>query len=183
MSRRRANVVPALVDFPITRPADRAPFPWRAAALAAAAVAAVELVLLVLVGGTLLAKPDATPRKAAATTPAPTAATPATPAKAAKAPAATLSRGKVSVMILNGNGRTGAASAAAARVKGRGYRVGTVGNAPRQDYPRSLVMYRRGFAGEGARLAKDLGITVVGPLDGMRPRQLKGAHAVVVLGG
>ena len=37
----------------------------------------------------------------------------------------------------------------ASRVHGRGYRIGVVGNAPSHDYPRSLVMYRRGFEGEG----------------------------------
>lgn len=172
-----------MVDFPVSHSSSGDPFPWRAAAIAAAAIASVELVLLVLVGGTLIVKPDTGPRKARleAAAPAPTPA--ATPKPAAKPPAAKLPRGKVAVMILNGNGRTGAASSAAARVKDRGYRVGTVTNAPRQDYPRSLVMYRTGYAGEGTRLARDLGITVVGPLDGMRPGQLRGAHAVVILGG
>ncbi len=183
MSRPRANLFCALVDYPLTRPTDGEPFPWRAAALVASAVAAVELILLVLVGGTLIAKPDAAPRQAKAAAAASSEGTPAAkkepPAKAA--PAA-LPRRKVSVMVLNGNGRTGAASAAAARVKGRGYRIGTVGNAPRQDYPRSIVMYRKGFAAEGERLARDLRIALVGPLDGMRPGQLKGAHAVLILG-
>ena len=58
-----------------------------------------------------------------------------------------------------------------------------VGNAPRHDYPRSLVMYRPGFEGEGRRLAHDLGVTLVGPLDGVKPAQLHGAHAVFILGG
>ena len=44
-------------------------------------------------------------------------------------------------------------------------------------------MYRPGFAAEGRRLARDLGVGVVGPLDGMRPAQLHGAHAVLILGG
>jgi hypothetical protein len=44
-------------------------------------------------------------------------------------------------------------------------------------------MYRRGFEGEGRRLARDLGIKVVGPLDGMKPAQLHGAQAVLILGG
>jgi hypothetical protein len=68
-------------------------------------------------------------------------------------------------------------------VKADGYRISSVGNAGQQNYPQSIVMYRTGFAGEGARLARDLGIKVVGPLDGMRARQLAGAHAVVILGG
>ena len=95
---------------------------------------------------------------------------------------ASLPRGKTKVVVLNGNGRTGAAGEAADRVRARGYRIGVVGNADRSDYARSLVMYRGGFRGEAERLARDLGIRVVAPLDGMRPRELRGAHAVVVLG-
>jgi len=53
-------------------------------------------------------------------------------------------------MVLNGNGRTGAAAVAASRVQARGYRIGEVTNAPRL-VPRSIVMYRPGFAGEGKR--------------------------------
>jgi hypothetical protein len=43
-------------------------------------------------------------------------------------------------------------------------------------------MYRAGFAPEALRLARDLGIRMVGPLDGIRSGQLGGAHAVVVVG-
>ncbi len=102
--------------------------------------------------------------------------------KAKTAAAAELPRRKVSVLVLNGNGRQGAAAATASRVSGRGYRIGGVANAPRTDFTRTLVMYRRGFEGEGRRLARDLGIGIVGPLDGMRPPQLHGAQAVVVVG-
>jgi hypothetical protein len=158
--------------------------PWRTATVLIAAVAAVELVLLVVVGGALLAKPE--PKGAAARTNAAVAAQvtkPVTRARATKATPAELPRREVRVVVLNGNGRQGAAAAAAARVSGRGYRIGVVANAPRHDYPRSLVMYRRGFEGEARRLARDLGIQLVGPLDGMRPAQLHGAHAVFILGG
>ena len=44
-------------------------------------------------------------------------------------------------------------------------------------------MYRSGFAAEGKRIAKDLGIKVVGPLDGMKRSQLLGAHVAVIIGG
>ena len=40
-------------------------------------------------------------------------------------------------------------------------------NAHRQDYATSVVMYRPGFRAEGLRLASDLGVKVVGPLDGI----------------
>lgn len=154
--------------------------PWRTATVLIAAVAAIELVLLIVIGGALLAKPDPVGRRATAKAPAVTAKKHVAPA--ARVVPAELPRRKVRVVVLNGNGRQGAAAAAASRVSGRGYRLGTVGNAPRQDYPQSIVMYRRGFEGEGRRLARDLGVKVVGPLDGMRPGQLHGAHAVFILG-
>lgn len=159
--------------------------PWRTATVLIAAVAAVELVLLVVVAGALLAKPEPARGAAQKAKAAPVAGTAkaATLTSATKAPPAELSRRKVRVVVLNGNGRQGAAAAAAARVSGRGYRIGVVGNAPRHDYPRSLVMYRPGFEGEGRRLARDLGVTLVGPLDGVKPAQLHGAHAVFILGG
>ena len=159
--------------------------PWRTATLVVAAVAAVELVLLVVIGGALLARsepaaPAAKTRAAkvvAAKTSAPKAA-----ARRDVAAQAGLPRRKVKVVVLNGNGRTGAAAAAASRVSHRGYRLGVVGNAPSHDYPRSIVMYRTGFAAEGRRLARDLGVPIVSPLDGIRQRQLSGAHAVLILG-
>jgi hypothetical protein len=162
--------------------------PWRAAALVVAAIAAVELVLLVMVGGALLAKPTtastswtAAPAKAAAVKRA-TKPRPA-PAKPKTAAVAQLPRRKVTVVVLNGNGRRGAAATAASRVSTRGYRVGLVANAPSHDYATSLVMYRPGFQGEGRRLARDLGVKVVSPLDGVKPSQLHGAQAVLILGG
>ena len=157
--------------------------PWRTATVLIAVVAAVELVLLVVVVGALLAKPEPAARRAAPkTAAAATARTTAPAARPAKAVVAELPRRKVRVVVLNGNGRQGAAAVAADRISSRGYRIGVVGNAPRHDYPSSLVMYRRGFEGEGRRLARDLGVGVVGPLDGMRPAQLDGAHAVFILG-
>ena len=96
--------------------------------------------------------------------------------------AAKLPRTKVRVLVLNGNGRQGAAAVAAARVHGRGYKIGGVANAPSSDFGRSIVMYRPGFVGEGKRLGRDLGVTTVTPLDGIRVRQLHGAHLVFILG-
>jgi hypothetical protein len=43
-------------------------------------------------------------------------------------------------------------------------------------------MYRAGRRPEAKRLAAELGVTLVGPLDGLTPRQLQGAQLVVVLG-
>ena len=158
--------------------------PWRTATLVVAGIAAVELALLVMIGGALLAKPEPAGRKAA-----PVSATVArhtakgAPTHPAKAAPAELPRRKVTVLVLNGNGRQGAAASAASRVRRRGYRIGLVANAPSHDYVTSLVMYRRGFEGEARRLAQDLGVKVVSPLDGVRPGELHGAQAVLILGG
>jgi hypothetical protein len=93
----------------------------------------------------------------------------------------TLSRRQTSVLILNGNGISGAAAAEASRARARGYQVAGTANAPRT-YGRTVVMYRAGHRPEAKRLAADMGVTLVGPLDGLRPRQLQGAQLVVVLG-
>ena len=85
-------------------------------------------------------------------------------------------------MVLNGNGQAGAASTAARQLRARGYLIGDVGDASRMDYSRTLVMYRRGYAAEGLRLAHDLHLRIVSPLDGMRPAQLMGAHLVLIVG-
>jgi hypothetical protein len=179
------------VDHPIHLDrVDVAVRPWRTATLVVAGIAAVELVLLVMLGGALLAKPEPKTQRAAPKAVATKAAAAAPVEKqhvqqtVARRPVrAELPRRKVEVVVLNGNGRQGAAAAAASRVQGRGYRIGLVGNAPSHTYASSLVMYRRGFEGEARRLARDLGVKVVGPLDGMRPAQLQGAHAVLILGG
>lgn len=161
--------------------------PWRTAAYVAGAVALVELLLLLAIGGGALVTSLSGRIQLAAqetvSAPAPTVTRRATTRpKPAKAAVATRPRGKTVVLVLNGNGRTGAAAAAASRVRARGYPVGAVGNASRSDYARSIVMYRPGFAGEGARLARDLRVRTVGPLDGMRASALGRAHVVLILG-
>jgi hypothetical protein len=176
------------VDYPLHH-ADPIVRPWRTATFVAVAVAAVELLLLIVVGGALLAKPEGGTKRTAAARPAAHGAKvkaarsqAAGAARAKPTVAAELPRRKVSVLVLNGNGRQGAAAFTATRVSRRGYRIGGVANAPRTDFTRTLVMYRRGFEGEGRRLARDLGIRIVGPLDGMRAAQLHGSQAVVVVG-
>lgn len=145
-------------------------------------VVALQLVLLLAAAGTILGRSqnDALTVSAKAVTKESKAAPAKAPAK--PVPAAALPRRKVGVLVLNGNGRTGAAGAAASRVSGRGYKVRAVGNAPTTDYVHSIVMYRPGFKAEGARLARDLGVPIVGPLDGIRPTQMRGAHTVLILG-
>ncbi len=174
------------MDHPLRLAATRLPArSWRTAALLAAGVAAVELVLLVAAGAALLAGSGSSGRATAATT-APRAARPM-PAtsrsrRGKRHAVAPLARRRVGVVVLNGNGRQGAAAAAARRVRRHGYRIRSVGNAARMDYGRSIVMFRPGFEAEGRRLAHDLGVRLVGPLDGLRPPQLHGAQAVFIVG-
>jgi hypothetical protein len=164
--------------------------PWRRAAVVAGCVAALELLLLaggavyLLRGGdgdaapterqaAAVAKPPADAKRAAAQAPA---------RRAEPAATAQLARGETSVLVLNGNGRSGAAAAEATRIQRRGYLVSGTGNAPRTDFARTTVMYRPGYRGEGVRLARDLGVRTAGPLDGLRPRDLLGAHVAVIVG-
>ncbi len=173
------------MDHPLAAP-DALVRPWRLAAYIAGAVAVAELLLLLVIGGgalieTVSHRVQLEARERALAPPErksqPAAARKQTPVAPAKTP-----RDKTVVMVLNGNGRTGAAASAASRVRSRGYRVGTVGNASSTDFSRSLVMYKPGFAGEARRLAKDLRVKQVGPLDGIRARDLGRAQVVFILG-
>jgi hypothetical protein len=168
------------VEHPALAPAR----PWRSAALLAAAVAVVELVLLVVVGLAFLAKPLAGQAEEAAKAPAAEAKTSpaAAPAKPGE-PVAKLSRRETSVLVLNGNGRAGAAGNAAGVVRGLHYLLAGTGNAPRTNFARSLVMYRPGLRGEALRLARDVRVKQVAPLDGMRASDLQGAHLALIVGG
>ncbi len=151
--------------------------PWRTIAVVAAGIATLELLGLVIVGVALIARPVMHRAQAEAK------AAPAKhrPVKVRARPL--LPRGSVSVTVLNGSGVSGAAAAQASRVRARGYLVGDVGNAPRSGYGRSVVMYRAGRRPEALRLARDLRIRLVSPLDGLRPRDLLGAQVAVVVGG
>jgi hypothetical protein len=173
------------VDTPLTAP-DALIRPWRTATLVASLVAAVELVLLLGAGFLLLAKPlaHAMQKHAAATAFAPTkkhAATPARPKLAAIAQPKLL-RSQTGVFVFNGNGRAGAASTEATKLSNLNYLVPGKGNAKRQDYATTVVMFRKGFQPEAVRLARDLHVKIVGPLDGLKPSALRGAQLAIVLG-
>ena len=73
-------------------------------------------------------------------------------------------------------------ASAASLVQARGYPAPVVGNAPRTGYARTLVMYAPRFRAEAIRFQRDLNLSVVAPLDGMTPKELKGAHLVEILG-
>jgi LytR cell envelope-related transcriptional attenuator len=175
------------VDAPLTPP-DALIRPWRLATLAASLIAGIELVLLIVLAFVLLAKPLSRAiqhhASAVATAPAKTHAThvvrkviKTTPPTQPK-----LARSAVHVLVLNGNGRAGAAHVEASRLQSLGYRIGGATNAKRSDYATTVVMYRPGFSGEGHRLARDLHVAAVGPLDGIKATALHGSQAVVVVG-
>jgi LytR cell envelope-related transcriptional attenuator len=161
---------------------------WRTAALIAAAVAAIELRLLAFLA--LAAAGDFFSGQVEKATD-PTTVTRAAVAREQQRAAGgkrnrvkpPLPRGDTSVLVLNGNGVTGAASIQAQLVQAKRYRITGTGDAPHTDFPRSVVMYRPGFAREARRLARDFRVTTVTPLDGLRPRDLQGAHLTLIVGG
>ena len=163
--------------------------PWRSAAFVAATVAAVELAILLVIGIVLFGKFFAGEVERATD---PVTVARAAVEREAKTHAAggggtgaepLLARRKTSVLVLNGNGVAGAASVAADRVRSRNYVVAGTGDAPRTSFSHSVIMYRPGFEGEAKRLGRELGVRRVAPLDGIRIRDLQGAHAALVVGG
>ena len=154
---------------------------WRTRALVAATVAALELAVLVAIAVVVLAPALLGGVEEAVRTHELAPAT-ATPAPKPNAAPPMLERTETSVLVLNGNGVSGAAAATATRVRGLSYVVTGVGNATRADYAKTMVMYRGDHRREAQRLAKDLGVRLVGPLDGLRAKELMGAHLAVILG-
>lgn len=151
---------------------------WRTRALVAATLAAIELAVLVAIAVIALTPSVLGGVEQAVRTHE--MAPPAEPKREAERPL--LDRAATSVVVLNGNGIAGAAREMAGQVRALTYVVASVGNAPRADYGKSMVMYRGDHRREARRLAKDLGLKRVGPLDGLRASDLMGAHLAVVLG-
>jgi LytR cell envelope-related transcriptional attenuator len=173
------------VEFPVTLPSSP---DWRRAALAAAVLAAVELVVLVIlaVGAFGLPFAEERRREALASSGAQTGHRDSGVASADSGrkgvPTPRQTRSETSVVVLNGNGITGAADLAAAPVRKQQYILTATGNAPRSDFRRTLVMYRPGFEGEAHRLARDVGAERVAPLDGLRGADLLGAQLALIVG-
>ena len=175
-------------------PAPDLAYRWRTRTMVVSAVAGVELVALIAVGVLVLGKgwfqhartATATRHSSAATThhaPATHTTRPTTTVE--KTPAAAkpmLSRARTSVLVLNGNGQNGAAGDEATTLRGHGYAIKAVGNATRNDYAASIVMYRPGLQREAQRLARDAGIPIVSALDGLQPSQLHGAELALIVG-
>ena len=171
------------MDAPFDAP-DALVRPWRRATIVASLIAALELVALLVAGFALLAKPLAhtVKRQAEARAFAPPKAVKRVQPRVVVHRAPKLTRFQTHVLVLNGNGRSGAASATASRLSDVGYSISGTGNAPRADYASTVVMYRRGYGPEAQRLARDMHLKVVGPLDGLKPKQLGGAQIAIVLG-
>jgi hypothetical protein len=153
--------------------------PWRTAAVVASGVAAVELLALIVTATFLLGHSVTSHGSAAA---AMVKASSTKPAATKPAQHAVLPRTRTRVIVLNGNGQAGAAASEAAAIRSRGYRISAVGNAPQSTHGPTLVMYRPGYAGEGRRLGRDTGISIVTALNGLRPSSLQRAQLVIVLG-
>jgi uncharacterized protein (UPF0333 family) len=165
--------------------------PWRSTALVASGVAALELLVLVVLAFAIIVKPlltedspasAASAKKAAAKATTASAKTPAAAAAPAKSTHPPLARTKTRVLVLNGNGQSGAASEKAAWIMTRGYPIAATANAPRSDFARSLVMFTAGHEAEARRFGKDFNVSRVIPLDGLKRRNLQGAAVVLVIG-
>jgi len=156
----------------ISAPAVRPPR-WRTAAIVVSGIVAFPVLLLLIIFGGVLSKSSSADAKSGA------------PKKhavgRAEPKSATLARTQTRVLVLNGNGITGAAAAESDSLRARGYKISGTGNAA-PSYGQSVVLYRPGRFPEAKRLAADEGIPLVGPLDGITLRELHGAQLVVVLG-
>jgi hypothetical protein len=166
------------------------PQPWRAAAMIAIAVAAVELFILLLIAFVFGAKAFTNHTEAATVAAikrevpgASSEAKDKQPASGKTEKSGPLPRAKTTVIVLNGNGIPGAASVSADRVHSLHYIITATGNAPRTDFPRSVVMFRPGFKAAAVRLARDMHVKRVAPLDGMTKGDLQGAQVALIIGG
>ena len=154
---------------------------WRTATLVASGVAAVELLILLAIGIPMLAHSVSSHVRTAAEQKV-FAPVVAQKQQDQKDTTKLRPRGRTAIVVLNGNGESGAAAEEGRKVHRLGYRIAGVGNANRSDYAHTIVMYRPGRRDEAQRLAKDVHAKVVAPLDGMRLRDMMGAHVALVLG-
>jgi LytR cell envelope-related transcriptional attenuator len=150
-------------------PLDRL-FPWRTAALAAGLLLGAAL----LAGGglALFHERGATPSESR-----PGRVSESTPRTTPLRP-----RSRISVLVLNGNGISGAAGGEATTVLARGYRHAIPTDAPSPDYARSVVLFRPGWQQEAGRLARDARIPAVAPLDGRVAPAYAHVPLVLILG-
>jgi hypothetical protein len=91
-------------------------------------------------------------------------------------------RSAIAVLVLNGDGMNGSAGAVANRLLADRYREASPTDAQVTTYARSLVLFRRGWAGEAERLGRDLHIRAVAALDGPVPPGGARYPLVVIVG-
>lgn len=98
-------------------------------------------------------------------------------------PPAIQDRAAYTVAVLNASGTPGAGrDRIAPKVETAGYRVGVIGDAGRQDIRKSVVMWRPGKQAVAQNVAKDLGISLAPPLDGVAASRIGDADVVVIVG-
>ena len=141
------------------------PFPWRTLALAASVVA--------LGAGSVVALVDRPPA---------TGAQPGSRQSHGPALPPLRPRSRISVLVLNGNGLSGAAGTKSAVILSWGYQHAIPSDAAQLDYARSVVLFRPGWQREAERLAKDAGIRAVATLDGRVAPAYAHVPLVVILG-
>jgi hypothetical protein len=91
-------------------------------------------------------------------------------------------RSRISVLVLNGNGVSGAAGTAATAILAHGYRHAIPTDAPAARYIRSLVLFRPGWSREAHRLGRDSRIATVAPLDGRVAPAYSHVPLILILG-
>lgn len=170
------------------RRAGRAAAYWLLLLAGAAVVAGViALVATALQPQVTTARLDA--RNARATAPAEPGSTGkgGAPAKAAErgrtaTPAVPPAR-ETPVVVWNGFGGQGAATAVADRARAAGYPVVGVRDAPRRSYRTTYVLFVPGREAAAKALAGKLGLgdAAVRPLDGIRPAAIRPAQLLVIL--
>jgi hypothetical protein len=161
---------------------------WRPTALAAFAIAilTLQLGIVTTIAATLLTRPGAraTPVFLPPTVTrtifvqSPSAPLPPVARKPVRQVAP---RAQTPVLVLNGNGISGAAARAAEIVRARGYPVTATADAP-TTYPRSVVMYKHGFRREAERLGSDLNLRTLQLLDPLAVPGGTRAQLVVIVG-
>jgi len=143
--------------------------PWRLVTLAASALTLAVLAALVLTHRPGQTRSQTAPGHVPKAHPAP----PQAPLRP---------RSSISVLILNGNGVSGAAGNEATSVTAWGYRHAIPADAPSSGYPRSLVLYRPGWQREAERLAREVRIPTVATLDGRLAPEYAHVPLLVILG-
>lgn len=159
---------------------------WLLLVLGAAAVAgAIALLTMLAQPETTTARLDAKAARATARTATPPkAGAPATPEGGRRAAApAVPPAAQTPVVVWNGFGGQGAATAVADRARAAGYPVVGVRDAPRRTYRTTYVLFVPGREAAAKALARKLGLgdAAVRPLDGIRPAAIRPAQLLVIL--